>query len=185
MTFTLQAAKFSGSTKTANARFVTYLNGIKVQDGDAPAPGTGGATEGPSAGPIFLQNHGGDPVMFKNIWIVTNPQMYPDTNSLGLCDDGTSAWVNRCASVSLQSGFGKQNRSIPNAKGVVVLRNGEASFKEGANHYDVQGKKISREAGGLKRFRTRLLNPIFRQTTNRTDDFGLSERPLVGYLSKR
>lgn len=143
-------AKFSGSTKTANARFKTYLNGIKVQDGDAPAPGTGGAAEGPSAGPLFLQNHGGDPVMFKNIWIVTDPQKYPDTNSLGLCTDGTSAWVNRCATVGLNSGLEKQNRSIPNAKGVLMLRNGEARFKNGTNVYNAQGKKVSLEAGRLE-----------------------------------
>jgi|GEM_PF-956563 len=145
------AAKFSGSTKTANARFKTYLNGIKVQDGESPGPGTGGAAEGPSAGPIFLQNHGGDPVMFKNIWIVTNPQMYPDTNSLGRCADGTSAWVNRCATVSIRSALEKQNRSIPNGKGVLVLRNGEANFKDGTNQYNAQGKKISHEAGRLEK----------------------------------
>ena len=47
------------------------LNGVLVQDHvEAPAPTPGaGQKDGPEPGPIQLQNHG-NPVFFKNIWIV-------------------------------------------------------------------------------------------------------------------
>ena len=88
------AAQFSGSTKSANARFTTWLNGIRVQDNrEMPGPGTGGAPEGPGPGAIFLQNHGGDPVYFRNIWIYTNPANYPDTNWISQKDStGSPRW---------------------------------------------------------------------------------------------
>ncbi len=57
--------------KTANARITVSLNGVKIHDNvEIPRP-TGGqdTTEKNTPGPLHLQNHG-DPVFFRNIWVV-------------------------------------------------------------------------------------------------------------------
>jgi hypothetical protein len=66
-----QAAKYEGEKKVKNAVLTVKLNGVLVQDHvEAPTPTPGaGKKDGPEPGPIQLQNHG-NPVFYKNIWIV-------------------------------------------------------------------------------------------------------------------
>ncbi len=64
------AAKFEGDKKVKNAVVTVRHNGNLIHenqeiDGETP----GGDKEGASAGPIRLQDHG-NPVVFKNIWVV-------------------------------------------------------------------------------------------------------------------
>ncbi len=89
-----EPAQYSGGQKTANCSFTTWLNGVRVQDkGFLSQPGQGGSPEGPTPGPIFLQNHGGDNVYFRNIWLVEDPDFYPDTNLIvGKYASGVSMW---------------------------------------------------------------------------------------------
>ena len=69
------AAKYdSEGKKVKNARLTTRLNGVVVQD-DTELPNITTAApvkEGPEPGPLHLQNHG-NPVRFRNIWIVETP----------------------------------------------------------------------------------------------------------------
>ncbi|MEW2445776.1 family 16 glycoside hydrolase [Micromonospora marina] len=70
---TFRAARFdSAGNKTENARVTVVWNGVTVHD-NVPIDGpTGaGAAEGPSGGPIRLQDHGdaGENVRYRNIWI--------------------------------------------------------------------------------------------------------------------
>jgi Domain of Unknown Function (DUF1080) len=66
------AAKFDDAgKKTANARITVKHNGVTVHD-NVELPKTTRASpkkEGPEPGPIYLQDHG-NPVRFRNIWIV-------------------------------------------------------------------------------------------------------------------
>ena len=66
-----EAARYDGEKKTKNAVLTVKLNGVLVQDHvEAPAPTPGaGLKDTPEPGPIQLQNHG-NPVFFRNIWIV-------------------------------------------------------------------------------------------------------------------
>ena len=60
----------SDGTKVRNAHITSWINGVKVQDNVSLANKTGaGKKEEPLLLPIHLQDHG-DPVRFKNIWIV-------------------------------------------------------------------------------------------------------------------
>ncbi|HYG78082.1 MAG TPA: DUF1080 domain-containing protein [Planctomycetota bacterium] len=65
------APKFEGEKKVANARITVVHNGVKIQDNVELAKGTGAGGTKPelSEGPIYLQGHG-NPVRFRNIWIV-------------------------------------------------------------------------------------------------------------------
>ena len=60
--------------KTKNARLTTRLNGVTVQDNtELPNITTAAPVkEGPEPGPLHLQNHG-NPVRFRNIWVVETP----------------------------------------------------------------------------------------------------------------
>jgi hypothetical protein len=98
------ARDFKGGVPQVKASFLVFLNGVKTVDGIMPSPGTGGAAEGPTAGSIFLQDHGGDPIWFRNIWVVTDKALYPDTATFGKCKDGTPIWVNSGCPVSLKAG---------------------------------------------------------------------------------
>lgn len=65
------AAQFDAAgQKTRNARITVEHNGILIHD-DVELPTATGGAIGPEApaGPLMLQNHG-DPVRFRNIWIV-------------------------------------------------------------------------------------------------------------------
>jgi hypothetical protein len=61
----------AGGTKTRNAVVTLRHNGVIVHDHAEITGPTGGAglKETPEPGPILLQNHG-NPVFFRNIWIV-------------------------------------------------------------------------------------------------------------------
>jgi hypothetical protein len=66
------APKFDAEgKKTANARLTVVHNGVKVQDNVEVKGPTRAAPvkESPEPGPIHLQDHG-DPVVFRNIWVV-------------------------------------------------------------------------------------------------------------------
>ncbi len=66
------AARYDGNgAKTKNARLTVRHNGVIVQDNlelTGPTPGNGKG-EDASGGPFYLQGHG-NPVYFKNIWVV-------------------------------------------------------------------------------------------------------------------
>ncbi|MBP2326874.1 sugar lactone lactonase YvrE [Kibdelosporangium banguiense] len=70
---TFRAARFdSQGNKTENARVTVVWNGTTVhQDFPIDGPTGAGAPEGPSAGPIRLQDHNdpGENVRFRNVWI--------------------------------------------------------------------------------------------------------------------
>jgi Domain of Unknown Function (DUF1080) len=69
------AAKYDAEgKKIKNARLTTRLNGVVVQDDTELPNGTTAAPvkEGPEPGPLYLQNHG-NPVRFRNIWLVETP----------------------------------------------------------------------------------------------------------------
>jgi hypothetical protein len=69
---TFRAARYSGTTKTENARVTVVWNGVTVHDNVAIDGPTGnGAAESPAALPIRLQDHGdpGANVRYRNIWI--------------------------------------------------------------------------------------------------------------------
>jgi hypothetical protein len=76
--FTAARAGADGK-KSGNARTTIKHNGIVVHDNlELPHPTPGGpfGDEKPASGseivkgPIYLQDHGGDPVVFRNVWIV-------------------------------------------------------------------------------------------------------------------
>jgi Domain of Unknown Function (DUF1080) len=66
------AAKYDASgKKTENARLSVKHNGVQIHENlelKTNTPGNG-RPEGPEGGPFFLQGHG-NPVFFRNIWVV-------------------------------------------------------------------------------------------------------------------
>jgi hypothetical protein len=65
-----KAAKFEDGKKTANAIVSVKHNGVLIHDKVAiKGPTAGGKEEADTPGPLQLQNHG-NPVYFKNIWLV-------------------------------------------------------------------------------------------------------------------
>jgi hypothetical protein len=69
---TFKAAKFDASGKKVEGPHVTVIqNGQKIIDNfECTGPTGAGAPEGAEPGPIRLQDHGGNPVRYRNIWIV-------------------------------------------------------------------------------------------------------------------
>ncbi len=65
------AARYQDGKKVANARITVRHNGVLVQDNVELKQDTRAAVEkeGPTKGPIHLQNHG-NPVYYRNIWVV-------------------------------------------------------------------------------------------------------------------
>jgi hypothetical protein len=65
------AAEYKDGKKVKNARLTVLHNGVEVQkDVEAPHATTAAPLrEGPGPGPVYLQNHG-NPVRFRNIWVV-------------------------------------------------------------------------------------------------------------------
>jgi type 1 glutamine amidotransferase len=64
-----RAPKWNGTTKVANARITSWLNGVRVQnDVEVPNFTRSGNPESPGPGPIMLQDHL-NPVQFRNIWV--------------------------------------------------------------------------------------------------------------------
>jgi hypothetical protein len=68
------AAKFDGDKKVKNAVMTVEHNGIVVHhDVELPHATTAAPIgEGPDPGPIYLQDHG-NPVRYRNIWLVEKP----------------------------------------------------------------------------------------------------------------
>jgi len=66
-----RAAQFDENGKKIKNAVITVLhNGVEIhQELELPNKTGSGAKEGPTAGPIYLQNHG-NPVRFRNIWVV-------------------------------------------------------------------------------------------------------------------
>ncbi|MFN4804699.1 MAG: DUF1080 domain-containing protein [Akkermansiaceae bacterium] len=66
-----RGARFSGETKSEEARITVYHNGVLIHDDFAIPHKTGaGQKEGPEPGVIKLQGHD-NPVRYRNIWIKT------------------------------------------------------------------------------------------------------------------
>ena len=64
------AAKYEDGKKTANARATVLHNGVEIHhDVEIKNSTGGGQKEEDTPGPIQLQNHG-NPVVFRNIWVV-------------------------------------------------------------------------------------------------------------------
>jgi hypothetical protein len=70
---TFRAARFNASgVKTENARVTVVWNGVTIHnDAQINGPTGNGAAEGPSVGPIRLQDHGdpGANLFYRNIWV--------------------------------------------------------------------------------------------------------------------
>src|SRR5690606_35373010 len=63
-----------GTTKLANARITVLHNGYPIHwNSEVVAKTGGGQPEAPHPLPILLQDHG-NPVVFRNIWIVLPPE---------------------------------------------------------------------------------------------------------------
>ncbi|MCI0703741.1 MAG: DUF1080 domain-containing protein [Planctomycetia bacterium] len=63
-------AVFEGGKKTKNARATIYHNGVKIHDNvEFPKECPGGKKEEPTPGPFQFQDHG-DPVIYRNVWVV-------------------------------------------------------------------------------------------------------------------
>jgi hypothetical protein len=74
------AARFDKEGKKTEDAVVTVLhNGVKVHDKVKIKKWTGGndTTEKDTPGPFELQNHNGDKVYFRNIWVVETPTVSP------------------------------------------------------------------------------------------------------------
>jgi len=78
--------------KTANARLTVRHNDVLVQnDIEIPNKTGGGSAEGPDRRPLKLQNHG-NPVRFRNIWLIENPGSYSCRPEPSLAESGHVRW---------------------------------------------------------------------------------------------
>lgn len=67
-----KAARYENDKKVTNARVTIKHNGVVIHDNLELTHGTpGNKPEGPGPESLFLQDHG-NPVVFQNVWVVTN-----------------------------------------------------------------------------------------------------------------
>ena len=80
------AARFDDDgNKTANARITVLHNGVPIHsDYEIVAKTGAGRPEGPERMPILLQNHG-NPVRYRNIWIILDPSQVAKTQACQPC----------------------------------------------------------------------------------------------------
>lgn len=80
------AARFDAEGKKAvPAKLTVYHNGVAVHYQREISAKTGaGQAEGPAPRPILLQNHG-DPVHFRNIWMITSGDQSPAVAAAASC----------------------------------------------------------------------------------------------------
>jgi hypothetical protein len=69
-----KAARYADGKRTSPATVTVKHNGVLIQDHLEVPHATGSAPlkDGPEPGPIYLQDHG-NPVFYRNIWIVQKP----------------------------------------------------------------------------------------------------------------
>lgn len=91
------AAKFDGEgKKTNNARITLWHNGVPVHDNREIKTKTGaGQAETDKPLPIHFQNHG-NPVQFRNIWIILGPQIHPAERAVAAVRTTCCECVRRC-----------------------------------------------------------------------------------------
>jgi hypothetical protein len=125
-------AKFSGSTKTANARITVFHNGVMIHN-DFAIPGTtpGNYRDESSAGGILaLQNHGG-PMWYRNIWAL------PGTNFAQLPAAGPGKIGGPVVSIVPKA---------PHAAKAAILASGKAAwaprFLSGGAWYRADGTRV-------------------------------------------
>lgn len=64
------AARYENGQKVKNARITIVHNGVKIMDDiELPHDTPGRLQEGPGPAPLYLQGHG-NPVVYRNIWVV-------------------------------------------------------------------------------------------------------------------
>lgn len=101
------AARWGGKKKLANAQITVLHNGEPVHlDYSLTAKTGGGKAEGPEDLPILLQNHG-NPVTFRNIWLVSLKPVWSEPAFCGP-QDFLDAGVPRFPAF----GFGRRSRMI-------------------------------------------------------------------------
>ncbi|MDX1947144.1 MAG: DUF1080 domain-containing protein [Pirellulaceae bacterium] len=84
-----------GKTKLANAWITVLHNGVTIHNREIIAKTGGGKQEGPDRLPINLQDHG-NPVTFRNIWIVDLAQPQPSASSGSCCEPRCQrGWLRR------------------------------------------------------------------------------------------
>jgi len=91
------AARFAGDgkTKISNARITVLHNGVPVHlHREIPTKTGAGKPEGAEAFPINLQDHG-NPVLFRNIWMVPNVGDYAYEVTPVYCVQPTRGWLRR------------------------------------------------------------------------------------------
>jgi hypothetical protein len=104
-----QAARWDDAgKKTANAKISVYLNGVAVHAArEIPTKTGAGQPEGPEPRSILLQNHG-DPVQFRNVWIVPGSQavafQWAASDSSSVVASATTQTVDADTSSSMVSG---------------------------------------------------------------------------------
>lgn len=95
--------------KISDARITVYHNGIAVHnDRIVPTKTGAGKKEGPEPLPILFQNHG-NPVRFRNIWLVTGPESARSTAQ-------APAEPGAASEVALQAGDVVEPTAIPFAE---------------------------------------------------------------------
>ncbi len=129
--------------KTENARVTVYLNGALVQDDVELENGTGlgGQRQEVPRGELLLQNHGGDPIRFRNVWLVEDEYSPPGTRFI----DAQGGVGKASASTTATPVFGDDLAFLKTHTDAVVLRLGDAAI---AVVPEYQGRVMTATASG-------------------------------------